>query len=775
MSLVGIEFSSLGVLHLGEVTDEHSQVIALPGEGPLRITIADLKQFILLGIADSTEFISTNRISGTLNEDTWRNPATGAVSSNPGWTCTDIMEVGDPGTADWAVGGYGSVINVLCYDNTGTFISSPALTTITGGKTFEAPFGTRRIALNISNTGETSFPTLQLNEGNVLLDYEPPNYFFLKIKDSALVDYYNKTEIDGFLSNLDNEILDINERILTIEFQVEKNHLNPYVLRDNVWILSGSEGVIPGAKATTFLPVVPTTTYTISGLVKASTAKRINYYNAAKEIIGGAEIAPSGSGTMTAFTFTAGALVRFVSFQLKTDSESFAAGQMEIGSSATSFELYQQTAISVNGVPTLFASTGGGGGGSTNLSTAYSSTDVTIASSTGTDATINAATTSNAGVMSAADKTKIDALPAIVISGSMTSGYLQKANGTTTVNDSAIFQSSTQIVIGGTTADGSNVLTLIGTASLSGAIKLGVLAGSGSRMVVTDSSGVLSATTLPTSTSPGGSNGQIQFNSSSSFGGAANFYWDSTNNRVGINQASPAYGLDVNGTARIVTAPTITTATKMLVKDPTTGQISEQLLPAGGGSGWGLSGNAGTVAGTNFLGTTDNVDVVFKRGGSEVGRLYSDSVSFGGAVTSSNAQNTIVGFNSGTWGVRSTLFGTMNSVAGGTDRTIAIGNSISLNSSRNLGIGWDVSVNHSNSAILSTHSTAVSSDSANQFKFVSGSFKFNNTNSSTFFEILASGKLAAYGLSTYATEAAGLAAEASGVIFKVGNALYHKP
>jgi microcystin-dependent protein len=41
----------------------------------------------------------------------------------------------------------------------------------------------------------------------------------------------------------------------------------------------------------------------------------------------------------------------------------------------------------------------------------------------------------------------------------------------------------------------------------------------------------------------------------------------------------------------------------------------------GSGESWSLIGNAGTVAGTNFLGTTDDVDVVFKRNNLEVARL----------------------------------------------------------------------------------------------------------------------------------------------------------
>ena len=53
-----------------------------------------------------------------------------------------------------------------------------------------------------------------------------------------------------------------------------------------------------------------------------------------------------------------------------------------------------------------------------------------------------------------------------------------------------------------------------------------------------------------------------------------------------------------------------------------------------GSSGWGLTGNAGTIAGTNFLGTTDNVDVVFKRNNVESMRLSGAS---GNLVTTADA------------------------------------------------------------------------------------------------------------------------------------------
>jgi hypothetical protein len=41
------------------------------------------------------------------------------------------------------------------------------------------------------------------------------------------------------------------------------------------------------------------------------------------------------------------------------------------------------------------------------------------------------------------------------------------------------------------------------------------------------------------------------FNATNSIGGSSNLYFDPTNNRLGINQSSPTYSLDVTGTARI--------------------------------------------------------------------------------------------------------------------------------------------------------------------------------------------------------------------------------
>jgi len=52
---------------------------------------------------------------------------------------------------------------------------------------------------------------------------------------------------------------------------------------------------------------------------------------------------------------------------------------------------------------------------------------------------------------------------------------------------------------------------------------------------------------LGVTASPAGSDTQIQYNNGGALGGAAAFYWDDANNRVGIGTSSPDYALDVSG------------------------------------------------------------------------------------------------------------------------------------------------------------------------------------------------------------------------------------
>ena len=60
------------------------------------------------------------------------------------------------------------------------------------------------------------------------------------------------------------------------------------------------------------------------------------------------------------------------------------------------------------------------------------------------------------------------------------------------------------------------------------------------------------------------------------------------------------------------------------------GGVPTWAAPSGGGSGWGLTGNAGTNGyPTNFLGTTDNQNVIFKRNNAFIFGLYSTGIAVG--------------------------------------------------------------------------------------------------------------------------------------------------
>lgn len=81
---------------------------------------------------------------------------------------------------------------------------------------------------------------------------------------------------------------------------------------------------------------------------------------------------------------------------------------------------------------------------------------------------------------------------------------------------------------------------------------------------------------------------------------------------VGIGTTAPAYSLEVNGTAKLVTAPGITTATSVLVRNPTTSQISEQPISyITGVAKFIRNTNQGTInAGTTVLFNTSSNNTI---------------------------------------------------------------------------------------------------------------------------------------------------------------------
>lgn len=112
----------------------------------------------------------------------------------------------------------------------------------------------------------------------------------------------------------------------------------------------------------------------------------------------------------------------------------------------------------------------------------------------------------------------------------------------------------------------------------------------------------------------------------------------------------------------------------------TDGTLRKRVNPSGGG-GWSLTGNSGTTAGTNFIGTTDNVDLVFKRNGLLSGRIGSENTYFGngsGSSRTSGVSNAFFGQGAGyfnTTGSSNTFIGDQSGASNTTgSNNIYIGN-----------------------------------------------------------------------------------------------------
>jgi len=103
------------------------------------------------------------------------------------------------------------------------------------------------------------------------------------------------------------------------------------------------------------------------------------------------------------------------SFKVYFKPGTYEAGKTKIGlsleKSLIDFLIAKGIATNPSGdCCTLVPVGGSGGGGATNLTFSRTATSVTVVSDTGTDATLPAATTTQAGVLTATDKTKLDSL-----------------------------------------------------------------------------------------------------------------------------------------------------------------------------------------------------------------------------------------------------------------------------------------------------------------------------------------------------------------------------
>ena len=192
---------------------------------------------------------------------------------------------------------------------------------------------------------------------------------------------------------------------------------------------------------------------------------------------------------------------------------------------------------------------------------------------------INAATVSGAGSMSAADKTKFDGVASGATANSPDATLLDRANHTGTQAGSTI--------TGAYTAAGMTMATarLLGRSTAGSGAAEEVAIGSG----LVFSGGTLTAIATGSSI-PGGSTTQVQFNDAGAFAGDTDLTWDKTTNVLTVSG-------DVNlndGGAFTTTLQTITaTAARTISFPDATGTVA--LI--GGSSGQLIYNNAGAYAG----------------------------------------------------------------------------------------------------------------------------------------------------------------------------------
>jgi hypothetical protein len=183
--------------------------------------------------------------------------------------------------------------------------------------------------------------------------------------------------------------------------------------------------------------------------------------------------------------------------------------------------------------------------------------------------------------------------------------------------------------------DNSNSRLGVGTSSPQNTFSVGL-----SSQFQVDNSGNVSITSSGSVTVASLATGQLLFPSSTGRVSQSNsLFWDNTNSRLGIGTSTPANTFSVGSSSQfqINSSGDIVKIKNVAYSFPSNQASANQVLTndgagnlswatASGANGWSLSGNSGTTAGTNFIGTNDNRDLVFKTNGTEKMRIQSNGL-----------------------------------------------------------------------------------------------------------------------------------------------------
>ncbi len=185
------------------------------------------------------------------------------------------------------------------------------------------------------------------------------------------------------------------------------------------------------------------------------------------------------------------------------------------------------------------------------------------------------------------------------------------------------------------------------------------------------------------------------------------------NGNVGFGSSIPTERLHIVGKFRMVDGNQA--LGKVLTSDAN-GTASWQNASA---NAWGLVGNAGTDPTSNFIGTTDNIDLVFRRGNIISGKLGDTNTFFGrnSGVVNTGSSNTFIGERTGIANISGGSNTFVGRLAGANG---SIGNS-------NTYLGYAAGLNNTGNSNLILGSFASQNTTGNFNVFVGPSAGTNNT------------------------------------------------